>query len=188
MANPRQKDKLDFSWIQRNTYMIGDIHHLRKDNEEKYKDVPYFVLGHSMGSFLLRQYLGLYGMSLGAILWWGTGSKSNLLLTCRQSAMSYYCFGKGWEYRSKLVNNMAVYNKKFSQENGRTGCQRESRYSQKYAKIRYGLCLPNAYYQMFCGILAVNHQEKWKEIPKTLPIFCWKTTLLITLERGGKHL
>ena len=76
------KDKLGFFHESKgNTYVIGDIHRLRKITKKKYKDVPYFMLGHSMGSFLLRQYLGLYGDGISGAIVMGTGSKSNLLLT-----------------------------------------------------------------------------------------------------------
>ena len=52
-----------------NEYVIGDIHELRCRTAEKYPDVPYFMLGHSMGSFLLRQYIEMYGKDLkGAII------------------------------------------------------------------------------------------------------------------------
>ena len=113
------KDKLGFFHESKgNTYVIGDIHHLRKITKKKYKDVPYFMLGHSMGSFLLRQYLGLYGDGISGAIVMGTGSKSNLLLTAGKVLCRIIAFGRGWEYRSKLVNNMAFggFNKKFSQE------------------------------------------------------------------------
>ena len=36
---------------------------------KKYPNVPYFMLGHSMGSSLLRQYIQMYGKGLsGAII------------------------------------------------------------------------------------------------------------------------
>ena len=159
-----------------NDYVIGDIHRVRRVGEKNYPDLPYFMLGHSMGSFLLRQYLGLYGDGISGAIVMGTGSKSNLLLTAGKVLCRIIAFGKGWEYRSKLVNNMAFggFNKKFSQEtNGSDWLSRNPVNSQKYAKDP--LCsfvfTVNAYYQMFCGILAVNHQEKNGKIPKTLPIF-----------------
>ena len=40
-----------------NEYVIGDIHKLREITQKKYPDKPYFMLGHSMGSFLIRQYM-----------------------------------------------------------------------------------------------------------------------------------
>ena len=172
-------DKEDYGYFPKesgNEYVVGDIHTLRRKTEKKYPGIPYFMLGHSMGSFLLRQYLGLYGDGISGAIVMGTGSKSNLLLTAGKVLCRIIAFGKGWEYRSKLVNNMAFggFNKKFSQEtNGSDWLSRNPVNSQKYAKDP--LCsfvfTVNAYYQMFCGILAVNHQEKNGKIPKTLPIF-----------------
>ncbi|MEE0553485.1 MAG: alpha/beta hydrolase, partial [Clostridia bacterium] len=40
-----------------NGFLMEDIHQLRKMTTEQWPDIPYFMLGHSMGSFLLRQYL-----------------------------------------------------------------------------------------------------------------------------------
>ena len=52
-----------------NACVIGDMHTLRQRTENKYPGVPYFMLGHSMGSSLLRQYIQMYGNGLsGAVL------------------------------------------------------------------------------------------------------------------------
>ena len=40
-----------------NETLIADIHELRNRTTKEYPDIPYFILGHSMGSCLLRQYL-----------------------------------------------------------------------------------------------------------------------------------
>lgn len=171
------KEKLGFFHEERgNACVIGDIHSLRKFVQKKYSDVPYFMLGHSMGSFLLRQYIGLCGNGLAGAIVMGTGDKSNLILSVGKIVCRLISFGKGWEYRSELVNNMAFggFNKKFSHEtNGSNWLSRNPVNAQNYAKDP--LCnfvfTVNAYYQMFCGIQAVNHQEKNGKIPRTLPIF-----------------
>lgn len=83
------------------------------------------------------------------------------------------------------------FNKKFSHEtNGSNWLSRNPVNAQNYAKDP--LCnfvfTVNAYYQMFCGIQAVNRQEKNGKVPKTLPIFLWqeKKIRLVTLERVWK--
>ena len=48
-----------------NTVLLLDLHQLQRKTKELYPDVPYFLLGHSMGSFLARQYLCCYGEELG---------------------------------------------------------------------------------------------------------------------------
>ena len=51
-----------------NACVIGDMHTLRQRTMKKYPDVPYFMLGHSMGSSLLRQYVQMYGNGLAGAM------------------------------------------------------------------------------------------------------------------------
>lgn len=171
------EDKLGFFHESKgNACVIEDIHYLRKFTQKKYPDVPYFMLGHSMGSFLLRQYIGLYGNGLAGAIVMGTGSKSDFILAVGKLVCRIFAFVKGWEYRSDLVNSMAFggFNKKFVHETtGSNWLSRNPVNAQNYAKDP--LCnfvfTVNAYYQMFCGIQAVNRQERNEKVPKTLPIF-----------------
>ena len=75
MGNPyRQKLIWDiFDERKGNQYVIGDIYQLQEMTRKKYPDVPYFMLGHSMGSFLLRQYLTMYAEGLAGVVIMGTG-------------------------------------------------------------------------------------------------------------------
>jgi len=52
--------------------LIQDIHTLRIMTQEKYENIPYFMLGHSMGSFFLRQYITKYGENLSGVILMGT--------------------------------------------------------------------------------------------------------------------
>ena len=61
-----------------------DIHNLRKITMEKYPDVPYFMLGHSMGSFLLRQYLTMFSKGLAGAVIMGTGHQPRMILSAGQ--------------------------------------------------------------------------------------------------------
>ena len=64
-----------------NQYVIGDIYQLQEMTRKKYPDVPYFMLGHSMGSFLLRQYLTMYAEGL-ASCHYGNRSSGNADALC----------------------------------------------------------------------------------------------------------
>ena len=54
-----------------NACVIGDMHTLRQRTAKKYPEVPYFMLGHSMGSCLLRQYVQMYGNGLAGAMFIG---------------------------------------------------------------------------------------------------------------------
>ncbi len=60
--------------------MVQDVHQLRQRMGERFPGLPYFILGHSMGSFLTRTYLIRWpGTVTGAILS-GTGQEAGALV------------------------------------------------------------------------------------------------------------
>lgn len=159
-----------------NAHIIGDIHQLRIKTEQKYPGVPYFMLGHSMGSFLLRQYLGMYGAGLSGAVIMGTGQQPGIVLAAGKVLCRVIAAWKGWDYRSTLVNNMAFggFNQRFESEtDGSTWLSRNAENAKNYAKdpLCTFMFTLNAYYNMFCGIQAVNRQEKEGKIPQNLPVF-----------------
>lgn len=168
-------DKLGFFHEKNgNEYVIADIHQLRKDTEEKYPNVPYFMMGHSMGSFLVRQYIGLYGEGLAGAIIMGTGDQPNLILGAGKLICKLIAIFKGWEYRSKFVDGMAAggYDKQVKGE-GESWISKNVDNLMKYKDDP--LCgyvfTVNGYYHMFSGMHKMNQQEKAEKIPKELQIF-----------------
>lgn len=53
--------------------MAEDEYSLKKITCEKYPDLPYFMFGHSMGSFIARDYITKYGDELKGVTLCGTG-------------------------------------------------------------------------------------------------------------------
>ena len=98
-----------------NEHVIGDIHKLRQITTSRYPNVPYFMLGHSMGSFLTRQYITMYGAGLAGVVIMGTGNQPLALVRLGKLLCRIVASVKGWTYRSTLINNMAFggYNRKF---------------------------------------------------------------------------
>lgn len=159
-----------------NAYVIGDIHQLRVKTEQKYPGIPYFMLGHSMGSFLLRQYLGVYGKGLAGAVIMGTGYQPDILLAVGKFVCRIIATMKGWDYRSKLIDTMAFggFNRKFREEtDGSDWISKNPENSKKHATdpLCTFMFTVNAYYHMFSGIQAVNRQERQEKIPKSLPVF-----------------
>ena len=162
-----------FAQPEPNRCVITDIHALRTMMQENYKDVPYFMLGHSMGSFLLRQYLTLYGEGLQGAVIMGTGAQPQGVLTAARLLCRILALFHGWHYRSKLVNNMALgsYNRTF--EPARTP---NDWLSKNTASVDAYCADPwctyvftvNGYYQLFTAIEAA--QKNAGRIPKELPL------------------
>ena len=159
-----------------NACVIGDMHTLRQRTMKKYPDVPYFMLGHSMGSSLLRQYVQMYGNGLAGAMFIGVVADQQRATLqfgrrlCRTLAMF-----RGWHYKSKLVDGMAVgaYNRKFKNPKTRADwVTSDEEHLEKY--ISDPLCsfvfTVNAYYSMFTGMLIMEKKESIYMIPKQLPI------------------
>ena len=53
--------------------LVSDIHQLRTMIQSENEGIPYFILGHSMGSFLLRKYLAFHNENLRGAIIMGTG-------------------------------------------------------------------------------------------------------------------
>lgn len=58
------------------TVLVRDVHRLKKITQEKYKKLPYIILGHSMGSFILKDYLSRYGSGIDGAILCGSGCPS----------------------------------------------------------------------------------------------------------------
>lgn len=95
--------------------VTGDVHRLRRLQGEKYPGIPYFLLGHSMGSFLVRTYLCRYpGQVDGAILS-GTGQEPAPLIAAGKAAAGLLSALRGSSYVSPLVYKLSLgaYNDHF---------------------------------------------------------------------------
>lgn len=165
-----------FSEKYGNACVLGDMHTLRQRIQKKYPDVPYFMLGHSMGSSLLRQYIQMYGHGLdGAVLMGTVADQRKALLLLGKRLCRLMAAVRGWHYRSKLVDQMAIggYNKKFKPAHTRADWITSDR-TLLEAYVSDPLCsfifTVNAYYNMFSGMISMQRKESVYMIPKDLPI------------------
>lgn len=154
-----------------NECVIGDIHGLRQLTQKKYSKVPYFLMGHSMGSFLTRQYLERYGEGLSGAIIMGTGEQSDLILAGGKLVCKVIAAFKGWEHRSNFVNSLVIGG--FEKEMGKGWLSRNEENVKTYVQdplSGFAFTL-NAFYNMFDGMSKMNAQEKNGQFPKELPIF-----------------
>ena len=159
-----------------NACVLGDMHTLRQRTEKKYPGVPYFMLGHSMGSSLLRQYIQMYGNGLNGAVLMGTVAdhKKAALLFGKRLCRVMAAF-RGWHYRSKMVDNLVLgaYNKKFKPARTRADwITSDNENLDMY--VADPLCsfmfTVNAYYNVFSGMIGIQRKESVYMIPKGLPV------------------
>lgn len=86
--------------------LVRDLHTLRTMMQQEYPAVPYFMLGHSMGSFILRRYLMEYGKGLTGAIISGTGYKAEALADVFLAVCRVLAALQGWHSRSKLAETL----------------------------------------------------------------------------------
>ena len=84
----QKKDDLGYFNDQRDcNIVVEDIHELKLTVQKQTGGLPWFVLGHSMGSFFCRKYISVYGNEFKGAVIMGTGFKSRLTLNTALSAV-----------------------------------------------------------------------------------------------------
>lgn len=158
------------------TVLVRDEHRLKKMMQGKYPGVPYLILGHSMGSFITRNYLMRYGSGVNGALIVGTGMQPKPVLLCAlalTAAEKLFC---GEEHVSKLVDKVAfgVYNKRI--ESPKTSFDWLSRNEDNVRKyVDDPLCgfifTVNGFQTLFKLLYNLHDTEKLKQMPTNLPVF-----------------
>lgn len=97
------------------TLLVQDVHSLRSHAGSVFPDLPYFLIGHSMGSFVARTYLISYPGTVDGCILLGTGQPAPALLSLGQGVSRLLCWVKGPRYVSRLVTALSLgsYNRQF---------------------------------------------------------------------------
>lgn len=157
------------------TVLVRDEHRLKKITQEQYAGVPYIILGHSMGSFITRNYLFRYGTGIDGAIIVGTGMqpKSVLLFARILAGIDGALFGA--DHVSKLVDKAAfgVYNKKI--KSPKTPFDWLSRNEDNVRKyIDDPMCgfifTDNGFQTLFRLIRNLHDVGKLKQMPLSLPV------------------
>lgn len=100
-------DELGYFGDGASNLVVGDMHKLRRIMQEKFPGVPYFMLGHSMGSFMLRKYLALNGKGLAGAIVMGTGFTPEGTTKAGLGVIGLLSRVRGERHKSTFVANLA---------------------------------------------------------------------------------
>lgn len=157
------------------TVVVRDEHRLKKMTQELYPGVPYFILGHSMGSFILRNYICRYGSGIDGALLVGTGMQSNKLLCLSKITAAVVGFFKGSKHPSRFIDKGAFgsYNKRI--QGAKTDFDWLSMDSDRVAAYIADedcgfIFTVNGFKTLFELISRVKKRENLLKIPKELPV------------------
>lgn len=157
------------------TVVVRDVHRLKKMTQELYPAVPYVILGHSMGSFILRNYLCRYGTGIAGAVIMGTGMQSPGLIRISKLAAAAQRLFCGDRHVSRLLDKAAFgsYNKRI--ENPGTSFDWLSRSGESVERYMADpLCgftfTVNGFRTLFELISRTQKRGNLEKVPKTLPL------------------
>ena len=166
-----------FSEDQPALVLLQDIHRLRIAARSKFPGLPYFMLGHSMGSYLLRRYLSSQGDGLTGAVIVGTGWENEVALTGGLSIIRKEAAKYGWHYRSENVRKLTFgkYYKKFDptgEDISRSWLSKNEENVRAYyedPRCNFLFTL-NGYFALLSTIKFDVRKKNIEAIPKDLPI------------------
>lgn len=155
--------------------VVADLHRVTKCAKKKFKNVPYFLFGHSMGSFMARRYLMRYGMDVDGAILAGTGAQSSLILAIGNLQSGFVRMILGDRYRSRFLKASAFgsYQRRISHP------RTQSDWLTRDVDV-VDFCLSNKYcnylftvngYRTILEVLSyIQKKENIDRIPKEMPI------------------
>ncbi len=157
------------------TVLVRDAHRLKKMVQEEYPGVPVFILGHSFGSFVAREYIARYGTGIQGAIIQGTAYMPTSTVNSLAKVVGFEQLVLGTKTRSTMINNMAFkgYLKKIP--NPRTKFDWLSHNEESVDKyianpLNNFVFTLNGFATMAELIKRVQDEGKMEDIPKNLPI------------------
>lgn len=156
-------------------FLAEDLELLRREVSGRYPGAPYFLLGHSMGSFIARLYAERFGKNLTGLILSGTAGGNPALGFGKLLARSLEAVN-GPRYVSKKVYQLANGGFSSAVPNARTPVDWLSKDPEICARyLRDPLCAfsftVSAYYELFSMIQECNRAGWYRAMPKELPVW-----------------
>jgi alpha-beta hydrolase superfamily lysophospholipase len=157
--------------------VVCDIEQLRAMTAARFPDTPYFLFGHSMGSFLTRTFLIDHPEApLAGVILSGTGQNPAPVVAAGKLICQTELVLHGPRYRSEAVDNLAFgsYNKNFQPQRTKFDwLSRDTENVDKYAAdpLCGFLCTVSLYRDMMGGLQYIGKSSNLAKMNKALPIY-----------------
>lgn len=156
--------------------LIEDMETLRRKTKSAFPELPYFFLGHSMGSFLVRKYISLYGANIQGAVLVGTGNQDKIQLSSGILLIKILKAIRGEFHRSRLVNYLVVgknsihFNRPSDASKSWISKNPENVREYKEDSMSGFLMTLNGYENLLKLVWQIKDKNEVGKIPKELPI------------------
>lgn len=158
------------------TVVVRDVHRLKKMTQEEYPGIPYILFGHSMGSFIARDYLTRYGTGIQGAIIQGTGYQAASLAHAGKVIAAIQKVFTGPRHPSGLMNAIAFggYLKEIKPLRTRMDwlSYNEKNVDDYIADPLLGFTFTvNGFQTLMELVLRSGDVERMKKIPRNLPVY-----------------
>ena len=155
--------------------VVKDLHTVTEYAKKEYPGIPYFLLGHSMGSFMARRYLMTYGDELTGAILCGTGEQTSATLFAGKTVAGILGAFKGQRYRSEFIRKTSFkgYNDRFEKRTENDWLTKDQSIVDWYNGHKFctfGFTI-NGYKTLFEVLTYIQKQENYNKISKNLPVY-----------------
>lgn len=153
--------------------LVADLFEMTEYVQKENPDLPIFIFGHSMGSFVTQRFVQLHGKKIDGIILSGSAKQPSAALRAGIMLAKMVARFKGPRYRSKLLNSLTfgAYNKFFRPNKTEFDwLNRDETEVKKYIDDEYcgGIFTAAFFRDFFRGLKTIN--SNFELIPKELPI------------------
>jgi len=161
--------------------VVGDMNQLTTIIKKNHPNIPVFLFGHSMGSFLARDYMFTYGDNIVGVILSGTAGDPGLLGNAGIIISKIETIFKGKKAQSPLMDKLSFgsFNKTFKPN--RTSfdwLSRNDAQVDKYVEDPFcGTVFKAGFFNdLLKGIKKINKPSNIQNTPKDLPVYLFSGT------------
>lgn len=159
-----------FKWLLEDMHTLTDI--IKRENE----NLPIFLLGYSMGSFLTQKYIMTYGNGLKGAILYGSNGRQGLILKIGLLISKLQMIKNGAREKSQILHNMIFkeYNKVFKPNRTEFDwLNRDEKEVDKYIEDPFcgTVFTCSFYYEFFKCLIEIENKKNLINVPKDLPLY-----------------
>ena len=156
-------------------HLVEDLYLVTQRIDSDHPGIPHFILGHSMGSYVVRRYITRYGDMIDGVVLVGTGNQPPAVVGFARFLAQTLVRMKGPRYVSPMLNRMVLenYDKRFKEPEmknrwlSRDPAAIEAYNSDPFCSFKFTV---SGYRDLFTLIRKDVSGQDMERIPKGLPI------------------
>ncbi|MBS4197807.1 alpha/beta hydrolase [Lederbergia citri] len=155
--------------------VVDDLYGINQSIHHEYPDIPIFLMGHSMGSFLVRRFIQKYSSSVEGVILSGTAGSPGIAGKLGKLIAKWESRLKGPKAPSPFLDRLSFgsFNKSIQNPNTTFDwLSRDSNEVEKYINDPHCgfVCSSGFFYDLFDGLEKIHDSKLNQSIRKDLPI------------------